>query len=255
MSKLIDLMNQKFNYLTVIGRDKNSNEGRAMWICRCDCGNIKTVCGKDLRSGRVKSCGCLQKRKTSETNTINEIGNKYGFLTVLRKATKEESPNSNLNRDAYWICSCSNCGNSYFIANAHSLRSGHLNSCGCLISKNETKIKQLLTKNNVSFETQKTFNNLLDKQKLSFDFYINNQYIIEFDGKQHFIQDSGWSNKEKLEYTHNHDLIKNKYCFEHNIPLIRIPYNAEYTFEDLKLETTRFLLTPENEKKYYKQGE
>ena len=45
--------------------------------------------------------------------------------------------------------------------------------------------------------------------------------------------------------------MKNKYCFEHNIPLIRIPYNAEYTFEDLKLETTRFLLTPENEQEYY----
>ena len=144
-----------------------------------------------------------------------------------------------------------NCGNPYFIADAHSLRTGRLNSCGCLISKNENKIKQLLTKNNVPFKTQKTFNDLLDKQKLSFDFYVNNEYIIEFDGKQHFVQDGGWNDKEKFEYTHNHDLLKNKYCFEHNIPLIRIPYNAEYTFEDLKLETTRFLLTPENEQEYY----
>ena len=47
------------------------------------------------------------------------------------------------------------------------------------------------------------------------------------------------------------NLIKNKYCFDNNIPLIRIPYNAEYTIDDLKLETTRFLLTPENEEEYY----
>ena len=46
--------------------------------------------------------------------------------------------------------------------------------------------------------------------------------------------------------------MKNKYCFEHNIPLIRIPYNVKYTEEDLILETTHFLLTPENEENYYK---
>ena len=193
MSKLIDLTGKKFNYLTVIQRGLNTNDGRAQWVCKCDCGNIKTIRGKDLRNGKVKSCGCLQKRRASEANTINEIGNIYGYLTVLKQATKEECPNTNLNRDAYWICSCSNCGNPYFIANAHSLRSGHLNSCGCINSKHENIIKQLL--------------------------------------------------------------IKNKYCFEHNIPLIRIPYNKEYTFEDLKLETTHFLLTPENEQKYYQQGE
>ena len=47
------------------------------------------------------------------------------------------------------------------------------------------------------------------------------------------------------------DLLKNKYCFEHNIPLIRIPFDEKYTIEDLKIETTRFLLTQENEKNYY----
>ena len=45
--------------------------------------------------------------------------------------------------------------------------------------------------------------------------------------------------------------MKNKYCFKHNIPIIRIPYYADYTLEDLKLERTRFLLTPENEGEYY----
>lgn len=95
-----------------------------------------------------------------------------------------------------------------------------------------------------------------------FDFAVFNKnnnillYLIEFDGSQHFTyfyeeNNKGWNNKENFDITRKNDLIKNKYCFEHNIPLIRIPYNAEYTFEDLKLETTRFLLTPENEEKYY----
>ena len=41
------------------------------------------------------------------------------------------------------------------------------------------------------------------------------------------------------------------YCFDNNIPIIRIPYDVEWTYEDLFLEKTRFLLTPENENEYY----
>lgn len=87
-----------------------------------------------------------------------------------------------------------------------------------------------------------------------FDFAIfNNERIIsiiEYDGIQHF-QNGHF--KTLLEITRKNDLLKNKYCFNNNIPLIRIPYDEEYTIDDLKLETTRFLLTPENEKEYYKK--
>ena len=79
-------------------------------------------------------------------------------------------------------------------------------------------------------------------------------YLIEYDGLQHFsYNDIGWHTKERFEKTRQNDLLKNKYCFEHHIPLIRIPYNVEYNLNDLKLETTRFLLTPENEEQYYQR--
>ena len=87
----------------------------------------------------------------------------------------------------------------------------------------------------------------MDKAYLPFDFYINDKYIVEYDGEQHF------KNTKFFDFykCKKHDLIKNKYCFDNNIPLIRIPYNAIYTLDDLKLKTTRFLLTPENEEEYY----
>lgn len=47
-------------------------------------------------------------------------------------------------------------------------------------------------------------------------------------------------------------MLKNKYCFENNIPLIRIPYYADYCEEDLFLETTKFLLTEDNLAHYYR---
>ena len=61
--------------------------------------------------------------------------------------------------------------------------------------------------------------------------------------------------KENFEATRERDLIKNKYCFENNITLIRIPYKANYSLEDLIPETTKFQLLPENEKQYYEMGE
>ena len=31
-------------------------DNRAYWLCRCDCGNLKTIAGKNL--SETKSCGC-----------------------------------------------------------------------------------------------------------------------------------------------------------------------------------------------------
>lgn len=61
MSKLIDLTGQRFGKLTVIEMVGMRRDRRATWKCQCDCGRETTVCGKELRNGDTKSCGCLQK--------------------------------------------------------------------------------------------------------------------------------------------------------------------------------------------------
>ena len=50
----------------------------------------------------------------------------------------------------------------------------------------------------------------------------------------------------------NRDHKKNQYCFNNNIPLIRIPYSHydSLVLDDLKIETTNFLLTKEGEQEY-----
>lgn len=52
---------QRFGKLIVEGLAKIENN-RTFWECRCDCGNIKTVMGNSLKSGLVKSCGCLKNK-------------------------------------------------------------------------------------------------------------------------------------------------------------------------------------------------
>ena len=64
------LIGRKFGKLTVISRAENTSSGKAKWICICDCGGEKkkSVTTYDLRSGRVKSCGCLYFESNRERN-------------------------------------------------------------------------------------------------------------------------------------------------------------------------------------------
>lgn len=70
MSNLKDLTGRKFALLTVISRVENNAKGKAYWKCLCDCGNVTIVSGSNLRSGAVKSCGCLR-HKEKETHHLS----------------------------------------------------------------------------------------------------------------------------------------------------------------------------------------
>jgi hypothetical protein len=55
----VDMTGQTFGRLTAISRAGTSPDRKAIWLCRCSCGGTAFVTGKDMRSGHVKSCGCL----------------------------------------------------------------------------------------------------------------------------------------------------------------------------------------------------
>jgi len=57
--KAQDLTQQRFGRLIAISRAENTLSGRARWLCRCDCGNSKTVAAAELKKGGTSSCGCL----------------------------------------------------------------------------------------------------------------------------------------------------------------------------------------------------
>ena len=53
-------------------------------------------------------------------------------------------------------------------------------------------------------------------------------------------RNSGWNTKENFEKTKIRDQIKNEYCFEKNIKLIRIKYNEDITLEKILGENNGF---------------
>lgn len=115
-------------------------------------------------------------------------------------------------------------------------------------SKGERKITELLFQANISFITEKRFADCVfedTKRPARFDFYINNKYLLEYDGQQHSKQGNGvFDNEEKFNKTQEHDKYKNEWCKNHNIPLIRIPYTHynDICLDDLLLETTTYLV-------------
>jgi len=150
----------------------------------CDCGNICYVSGNNLRNDKVKSCGCLV-HELGKNKIKNLIGQRFGKLVV-----KDFSFTKNYK--AYWLCQC-DCGNTKNICGT-SLTQGLTKSCGCIKSQGELKIIQILDANNIKYQTQYTFNScrFSDTKKLAlFDFFVDNKYLIEFDGQQHFYQPTG----------------------------------------------------------------
>lgn len=168
------------------------------------------------------------------TTEIDLTGKTFGKWTVLEKS-KKRSANGNIK----WLCECE-CGIKREVDSA-ALRNGTSLSCGnhSNISKGNAKIAQILLEANILFETEKTFDTCKDQKVLPFDFFVDNSYLIEYDGIQHFDKNT----KYDYEYTHSHDLIKSQWCKENNIPLIRIPYTYynQLQLKDLVLSTTLFL--------------
>lgn len=67
MGILIDITGKKFGRWSVIRIDSKSTRPKK-FICKCDCGNFKSVSGKYLRDGISKSCGCLMRELISKRN-------------------------------------------------------------------------------------------------------------------------------------------------------------------------------------------
>lgn len=227
-----------YGYLTVIERAENTKEGRAMWKCKCKCGNETIVLGKHLRSGNTKSCGCFQRERAAQANMDRVgslVGKKFGKLTVISE--NGFITHASGRRSRIYYCEC-DCGNIVPSAQHQYLAFGDLTSCGCIRSKGEYQIEQLLKEHGIKYIREYSFSDLVDDLPLRFDFAIfkNNQLLclIEFQGEQHYNPSNGFYNETIVE----HDMMKREYCDKNNIKLIVVNYKRNYDikYEDLRLE-------------------
>lgn len=112
-----------------------------------------------------------------------------------------------------------------------STPTNHLQGWGCPScreSKGEKKIRNVLEEYNFVFNTQYTFKDCVNPdttRQLRYDFYIPKlNLVIEYDGVLHFKAIEHFGGAEALERRQFLDNIKNQYCINNNINILRIPY-------------------------------
>lgn len=71
-----DLTGQRFGRLIVLSYAHTNQHGKAIWHCRCDCGNEKDIIGCSLTRGLTKSCGCLHDEKSKDNCKVMSNSNK-----------------------------------------------------------------------------------------------------------------------------------------------------------------------------------
>lgn len=123
------------------------------------------------------------------------------------------------------------CGEIYETTYIYYLnKDGQCAKCINSLSSYESKMRNYLFQNGIYFISEYTFADCRDKNPLPFDFYLPEyNLVIEIDGEGHYFpchfnnisKDKAVFSFEKIKY---HDLLKNIYCMENHIDLLRIPY-------------------------------
>lgn len=126
-----NLAGRRFGKLVVEEATNERKRECIIWKCRCDCGNICYVDTSTLNSGNKQSCGCLWKERVHEANFQDLTNQKFGHLTPISWERNEQ-------KDIYWNCKC-DCGNEVKVK-AGNLKSGQIQSCGCLQAETIRKL-------------------------------------------------------------------------------------------------------------------
>lgn len=94
MSKFIDITGNRYNNLIVVKRVENAPGGVTVWECICDCGNTTFVRGVNLKSGAVKSCGCLLKNmKTTLRHNMSNSRLYHVWASIKRRCNAPSDKN------------------------------------------------------------------------------------------------------------------------------------------------------------------
>lgn len=218
-----DISGDRFGKITVVSDSgKRAANGSVVWECLCDCGATVELPASSLTRGYATSCGCDKVHQ----NTKNIVGKVFGFLTVADIDRGRERKKGDKLR---WACDCI-CGNRISVTTS-DLTSGNTMSCGCMqMSSHEQHIANLLDYVGLKYERQKRFCDCKNIKPLPFDFYIPELNVaLEYDGRQHYEPVEIFNGDYGFERTRRSDAIKDKYCQDNGIQLIRIPYTMNNT--------------------------
>ena len=88
MAKTLDLRGERFSRLYALRRVKTDKGAR--WYCFCSCGGRALVETSGLRSGKVKSCGCLRREAAANARIERKRHLEQGSIVGPQDASDTE---------------------------------------------------------------------------------------------------------------------------------------------------------------------
>jgi very-short-patch-repair endonuclease len=191
--------------------------------------NIKIICKihgifEQTPSNHYKGLGCPKCGNISKSNKL--VKSTENFLIDAKKIHK--------NLYDYSLVEYKNAKqNIKIICKIHGIfeqtPNKHLQGQGCPIckvSRGEKEIRQILNNNNIKYKRQQVFDDCKNIRKLQFDFYLPEyNTCIEYDGEQHYKSIEYFGGVKSFKLRQKRDMIKNDYCKNNNIKLLRIKYD------------------------------
>ena len=220
--------------IEVVSKYKNS---RTNILCRC------RVCGYEWSTtpGSITyhRCGCascngVAKRTHEEfINEVSKSGKQITFLSTYQGVDKKIT------------CQCDLCGH-IWATRAGKIINEDVGCPNCRRSKGEERIARYLDENNISYISQKKFEDLLGvgNRKLSYDFYIpSHNTLVEFNGLQHEREVEWFGGQGRFKRQQEHDNRKEQYAKTHGYNLLVISYrdilNIEKILQDNLIENKK----------------
>ena len=190
---------------------------RNLFYCE-DCGRVFYARVHDLQRNTKLCPYCMFSNRNKDNDEFKWqvstiVGNEYEILGTY------------INARTPVLIRHNKCGMTYKVTPHNFLRGKRCPRCK--ESHGERYIASLLSGHHIEYIRQKSFEGCTYKHKLLFDFYLPKYNLcIEYDGEQHYHPIKHLGGKKKYIVGKKRDLIKDEFCRDNNIKLLRIPYTV-----------------------------
>lgn len=203
------------------GQEWKGTQKKYKWICNIHGEFTMKFANATSTKQWCNPCSDLNSHEKNEEDRKGMIGKRFGMLTVLNYELRNEALPA-----AYYECKC-DCGEVNWVFVGNLKRGNHSTSCGNHGNLSETELRGRIQKEfpdtiKAKRGFFKCFNSLME-----LDIYIPSLKVaIEYDGFVHFKPVFG--GKEGFEKVKIRDKLKNKYCKDLGIYLIRV---SDYAYQ------------------------
>ena len=190
---------------------------------KCSCGNIfSTQWNSVVNAGVTKCKECIAKKQaTARRLKIEDVRQRTSEMSTCELISDEYI---SAHKSLIFKCECGN----IFKRSWANFTNKDKRLCSSCIKKHSAMERiaiDTLKEIGLEYVTQHWFDDCRYKYPLPFDLYIPSfNTCIELDGEHHFKPIEHFGGEEMFKIQQERDRIKNEYCEENNIQLVRIPY-------------------------------